>query len=247
MAKDLEHEARYFEEQKLSNEEFWRRFGRRPDVTGKAVLDIGCGHGALSQALAQDAASVLGIDVDAEFIEFARDRMLQDDPGLADRLEFRLADLPDLGLTDAFDLAVSKDTFEHVADVPAMLRAVQRALKPGGELWVGFSPLYWSPWGDHGRAGLKLPWAHALLPQRAVLAAAGRVEGTPVHSLEDIGLNGMTPAQFRSHATAAGLSITSVTYNPGDRPLLSVLGRVRMLPGLERWATVGVYAVLTRH
>jgi hypothetical protein len=79
-----------------------------------------------------------------------------------------------------------------------------------------------------------------------VLRAASRHEGTPVLSLEDIGLNGMTPAEFRRYAAEAGLQLTSVVYNPGDRRLLSLLKRMRTLPGLERWATVGIYAVLTR-
>ncbi len=151
-------EAAYFANQRASNDEFWRRFGKRPEFAGKLVVDVGCGHGALTQEVAQAGGQVLGIDVDEKLIEFATCHVT--DPGA----EFRAADLVDLGICERFDIALSKDTFEHVGNLRSMLAALYRALKPGGELWAGFSPLYYSPFGDHRRTGLKVPWAHAVRP-----------------------------------------------------------------------------------
>ena len=128
----------------------------------------------------------------------------------------------------------------------SMLRALFECLRPGGELWAGFSPLFWSPGGDHGRAGLRLPWAHALLLRTRVLAAAERHCLRPVTSLDDIGMNDMTPANFRSHVRDAGFVPVSIIYNAGSKRLLSVLSVARRVPVLERFATVGIYAVLRR-
>jgi 2-polyprenyl-3-methyl-5-hydroxy-6-metoxy-1,4-benzoquinol methylase len=76
-AQDTEAEDRaYFHAQLQSNIEFWRRFGRQPDFEGKAVLDLGCGHGALSIDAARNGATVLGIDLDADRIEFAKGKDL---------------------------------------------------------------------------------------------------------------------------------------------------------------------------
>jgi hypothetical protein len=56
-----------------------------------------------------------------------------------------------------------------------------------------------SPFGDHGRTGLKV----RVLPIRAVYAAAARHNGHLVGPLLDIGLNGNTPDQFRAASTRA--------------------------------------------
>ena len=166
----------YYEAQIRSNEEFWRRFGTLPDFVGKSVLDLGCGHGALTLEISQKRGGVaVGVDLNSELIDFARRNLLQNAPELADRVEFESGDLRELGLFGRFDLVVSKDTFEHVEeDMAAMASTLFAALGQGGELWAGFSPLYSSPWGDHARAGLRLPWAHAVLPRKLVLRLAER-------------------------------------------------------------------------
>jgi cyclopropane fatty-acyl-phospholipid synthase-like methyltransferase len=48
MAESEEYARQYFDEQQESNAEYWRRFGAAPDWNGKRVLDVGCGHGAMS-------------------------------------------------------------------------------------------------------------------------------------------------------------------------------------------------------
>lgn len=236
--------AAYFEIQaQRSNAEFWRRFGRRPDFRGKQVLDFGCGHGALSLEMAAEGARVLGIDLDAERIGWAREHVTG--RHVSGGLEFRAVDITLLAPRGEYDVIVSKDTFEHVLDLPRVLVAMREALVPGGEIWTGFSPLYYSPWGDHGRTGLKLPWAHTL-PTRIVNAAATRFQRRPIRSPVDLELNGLTPAAFRRQVAEAGLSIESAAYNRSDKRLTLVLDWLRRYPPLERYTTVGIYAVLRR-
>jgi ubiquinone/menaquinone biosynthesis C-methylase UbiE len=249
MSVDAEHSAHqaYFDDQAArSNSEFWDRFGRRPSFTGKRVLDLGSGHGAMSIEMAQEGATVVGVDPSDELVAFATENARERFPDVAAQLEFTTRDAGELTEDGAFDLAVSKDTFEHVADVPALLRSLHRLLRPGGEVWVGFSPLYYSPRGDHERTGLRLPWAHAVLPESKVLERAAREAGEPVSSLTDLGLNGLTPKAFRAAVTASGLEIETVAYNRGDKALLKALSGLRRVPPLEKFATVSVYAVLRK-
>lgn len=236
----------YFENQLVvSTPEFWSRFGRRPAVAGAKVLDLGCGHGAMSIDLARRGATVLGIDIEPGLVDFARENLRQRFPDLSARVRFVVGDLAGVEDED-FDLVVSKDTFEHIVDLPGVLGEISRLLRPGGELWAGFSPLYFSPRGDHLRSGLRVPWAHAVLPRRLVLRAASRHNGRPVRGLADIGLNGMTPADFRALFEASDLELAAIAYNRGDKARLRILGRLRRIRGLERFATVSIYAVLVK-
>lgn len=237
----------YLGEQSASVAEFWQRFGVPPDVTGRQVLDVGCGRGVLSLRLAQGGASrVLGVDLDAAAVARARAGVDAFFPQVADRVEFLAADVGDLGVDQRFDLAVSKDAFEHIADLPAVLATLHRVLEPGGRLYAGFSPLYHSPFGDHGRTGLRVPWAHALLPRRAVVSAAARHWRQRFDTLLDLGLNGMTPAQFRAAFAQSPFEVESVLCNRGTEPLLRVLDRARGFAPLERFCTVSIYAVLRK-
>jgi SAM-dependent methyltransferase len=245
---EIEHRA-YFQDQLRSNVEFWRRFGQRPAFRGKVVLDLGCGHGALSIDAARDGAKVLGVDLDVERVEFAKRNVATRYPELRDRIDFRVIDLVTASeptLTGHFDIVLSKDTFEHVVDIEAMLSTVYRLLKQPGELWAGFSPLYWSPRGDHGRTGLRLPWAHAFMPRALVLRAASRYNNKPVGRLYDVGLNGMTSTEFLRLAESAGFHIESVLFNRGDKRLMGLFSELRKIRTLERYFTVGIYTVMRR-
>jgi SAM-dependent methyltransferase len=245
---EAEH-RQYFERQLESTAEFWRRFGVRPDFRDKLVLDLGCGHGAMSIDAAGDGATVLGVDLDADRVAFAQRNVETHFPALRERLEFRTVDIvaaPDSSQFRRFDFVLSKDTFEHVVDVEAMLSAIFALLKPGGELWAGFSPLFWSPRGDHGRTGLRLPWAHAFLPRPMVLAAATRFNKRPIAKLNDIELNGITSPEFFRYADNSGLHVSSALFNRGGKPLMSTLSRVRRITPLERYATIGIYTVMQR-
>lgn len=236
----------YFESQMDETREFWARFGAKPDFRAVRALDLGCGHGALSLDMAKSGAAVLGLDLDTKRIAFARGNLQARFPELKDRVRFEPTDLVRLAPVEEFDLIVSKDTFEHLEHLDQELRAIRQALRPGGRVWAGFSPLYFSPRGDHTRAGLRLPWLHVALPEFLVLAAASHHRGHPVRSLADIGLNGMTPQEFRSTVSRTGLRIVSIRYNAGDKWRLRALAKLRRLGWVEKYATVGVYCVLAR-
>ncbi len=101
-------------------------------VDGKRVLDAACGEGYGSALLAQHAATVTGVDIDAATIVHARERYR--DIG---NLSFVAGSVAALPLPDAsVDAIVSFETIEHLpaADQPRMLAEFARVLAPGGFL-----------------------------------------------------------------------------------------------------------------
>lgn len=238
-----EYAQQYFDGQRRSNEEFWDRFGKRPTFAGMRVLEVGCGHGAMAIELAREGASVLAVDLDEDRIDFAHRNLGDRFSELADRVTFAAIDVDALPDNQSFDIIVSKDTLEHVEDVTSLLRRLGQLLKSDGVAYVGFSPLYYSPYGDHGRSGLRVPWAHAVIPQRLVRAVAARHNRCSVRSLLDIGLNGYTPRQFRQAFADSGVAVLEVQYNRGDKTMFTTMSRMRdRFPSLEPLFTVNIYA-----
>jgi SAM-dependent methyltransferase len=101
-----------------------------PDLTGKRVLDLGCGFGWFARwAREHGAASVLGLDLSENMLARAR----ADTAGPA--IAYRIADLEELALPDgAFDLAYSALAFHYIADFERLARTRHRSLVPGGLL-----------------------------------------------------------------------------------------------------------------
>jgi SAM-dependent methyltransferase len=239
---------RYFRAQVTkSNAEFWRRMGP-VDFRGKTVLDIGCGHGALSLHAAQQGASrVVGVDIDRERIEFARRNIAQHHPEYASVVSFIDSPLADLRQT--FDIAISKDAFEHIEDLPSMMLDIAARLNEGGVLVTGFAPMYFSPFGDHGRflaGSRRWPWLPVLLPESVLFSLASRKLGRPIRSADDVGLNKLTPREFRQVVLEQGWEVVSCHYNQGHRAGMRLMQLLRRVPLLEKYFTVSIYAQLRR-
>ncbi len=107
---------------------------------GDRVLEIGCGWGALAEkAAAQFNASVVGVTLSTEQLEWARARMKRE--GLADRADLRLQDYRDIGKTTAdqpFDAICSIEMVEAVGREywPEYFATVARLLKTGGHACI---------------------------------------------------------------------------------------------------------------
>jgi 2-polyprenyl-6-hydroxyphenyl methylase/3-demethylubiquinone-9 3-methyltransferase len=99
------------------------------DWTGKAVLDLGCGGGFMSEALAREGAHVVGVDPSAPAIEAAQDHARTE--GL--KIDYRVGSGERIPIDAAsVDCVVCVDVLEHVDSVGTVLDEIHRVLKPGG-------------------------------------------------------------------------------------------------------------------
>jgi SAM-dependent methyltransferase len=247
---ELDHRTRqneqYFSEQVVENYDWWKRVGECFNFCNANVLDLGCGHGALSISIAEAGASeVLGLDLEADLIKFASGVVRQRYPGLAGKLHFACKDIRTLPQRHHYDYVVSKDSFEHIDKLQSVVNSIALLLKPGGKLIVGFSPLYYSPFGDHGRLGLpRGAWLHAILPERWLLSWVSAKKRRRIEKISDLGLNKQTPVEFRSLFPASHWRVITLQYNRGSRRLMPLMSALRKLPPLERYFTVSIYAVI---
>ncbi|CAN7443504.1 rhamnan synthesis F family protein [Paraburkholderia hospita] len=99
---------------------------------GLDVLDVASGEGYGARLLADVASSVVGVDVDADAVEFATRKY-----GAATNLRFAEGSCSALPLADAsVDLIVSFETIEHHDQHEVMLAEIKRVLRPGGVLVI---------------------------------------------------------------------------------------------------------------
>ena len=133
------------------------------------VLDDGCGGGGMCVSFAEEAASVVGIDLTDRFRN-AGDRLALE-KGVSN-IRFSSADATSLPFADgSFDLVLSHAVIEHVADPAAYMREARRVLAPGGFMFLQTAP-YLSPSGAH-LPKLKIPVPlHLLVGRRAAFAAS---------------------------------------------------------------------------
>jgi SAM-dependent methyltransferase len=97
-------------------------------VSGKRVLDLGCGTGRAAITFAKLGAIVIAVDGSRERVERARARAEADEV----KVEFRETDLADLAFlrADSVDVVYSADAVGEVDDVPRLFRQVERVLRP---------------------------------------------------------------------------------------------------------------------
>ena len=106
----------------------------RVALRGARVLDVGCGAGLLSEALAGKGAEVTALDLSPELLDVARLHLLES----GRQVDYRLVSVEDLAaqMPSEFDAITCMEMLEHVPDPSSVLRACASLLKPGGTLFV---------------------------------------------------------------------------------------------------------------
>jgi 2-polyprenyl-6-hydroxyphenyl methylase / 3-demethylubiquinone-9 3-methyltransferase len=111
-----------------------RTISQHQPLAGLKIIDVGCGPGLVSETLSFQGAEVLGIDAAERNVAVAQHHAtLTGAP-----VTYRHA-LPEdcADLTGRFDVVMSLEVVEHVANRPQFLAALTRLLKPGGVLVIG--------------------------------------------------------------------------------------------------------------
>lgn len=89
---------------------------------GARVLEVGCGQGHLTRALAAQGVDIIGIDANPNAPEIAGNGLVRFMN--AESLDFE---------NDSFDVVISVHALEHIPDLDSALSEIARVLKPGGE------------------------------------------------------------------------------------------------------------------
>ena len=107
-------------------------------LAGRAVLDVGCGGGILSDAMARKGADVLGIDLATKALRVARLHALE---AATPRVRYREVSVETLAAEapSYFDAVTCMEMLEHVPDPQSVVHACAQLVKPGG--WVFFSTI----------------------------------------------------------------------------------------------------------
>lgn len=142
-----------FAKRHLVNPTLLRMLG---DLTGKRVLDAGCGQGYLSRMLAARGAQVVGVEPTGALFDYAVERESQLGQGIL-YVQADLCDLPDLGRP--FDACVASMVLNDIPDWEAALAACVKQLRPAGVIVVTVNHPYferlWPVWREHGEYRVK--------------------------------------------------------------------------------------------
>jgi len=171
---------------------------QRVDLRGARVLDLGCGGGLLSEALARAGAKVIAIDLAPDLIEIAKLHLLESKVDV----DYRVQDVAQLAQVEpaSFDAICCMEMLEHVPDPPGIVHACARLLKTGAPLIA--STLNRTP----------LAFAGAIVAAEYVLGLLPR--GTHQYA------RFIRPAELASWSRRAGLALEDVSglgYEPLTR------------------------------
>jgi 2-polyprenyl-6-hydroxyphenyl methylase/3-demethylubiquinone-9 3-methyltransferase len=106
----------------------------RAQLRGKRVLDVGCGGGLLSEAMAKCGAEVTGIDLGPATVEVAELHALES--GVAVRYLRESAEQHAVANAGAYDIVTCMEMIEHVPEPESVIRALRSLVKPGGHVFV---------------------------------------------------------------------------------------------------------------
>jgi SAM-dependent methyltransferase len=226
---------------------FLDRFEGRIDVQGKTVLDVGTGTGELAAVLAREgAARVVGIDIQFSdrTIEELRDRY-----GAKTVHKVRLVpttrDMHELGY-EQFDMVFSKEAMEHYADPEAFVPLMVQRVKPGGQMVIGFGPLWKAYDGGHMPYMTKVPWAHLVFPEEVIMAERRRFRPQEnATSFSEIlgGLNKITLERFETIPRDAGLEPIFIQHNAGQHPAVRAMDQLARIRPLREYFTHNVHGI----
>jgi SAM-dependent methyltransferase len=182
---------------------------------GDSAVEIGSAEGGVLAALAESGAKdCLGTDISAP--RLAMGRKIAQIAGLD--ISFSNHNIITQKIpaewAEKFDIAMLRDTIEHLDDTRLALEKVGQLLRKGGRLLVTFPP-YHSPYGGHQHTvasrGGKLPYIH-LLPDGIFHKLIEKGRPNDIGEVKRLQRIRLTPGKFLDSARAAGYEIAKADY-----------------------------------
>ena len=164
-------------------------------LSGKHVVDVGCGGGILSESMAARGANVTGIDLSDKALKVAKLHLLES----GHQVDYRKITVESLATEHPqhFDVVTCMEMIEHVPDPASVIKSCAQLVKPGG--WVFFSTINRNP----------KAYLFAIIGAEYILQLLPR--GTHEYA------KFIKPSELGHMARDAGLAetkITGMTYNP---------------------------------
>jgi SAM-dependent methyltransferase len=197
-------------------------------IPGKTIIDFGCGIGNEAVEMVQrGAARVIGIDIREDFLQIARESAIR--AGVQDRCTFTTV------TSEAGDLIISIDAFEHFNDPAEILRIMGSLLKPDGEILLSFGPTWYHPLGGHLFS--VFPWAHLFFSEEALIQwrSTFKTDGATCFSEVAGGLNQITIKKFEKLITGSEFNLVHMERVP-----------IRRLKPVHNWLTQEFTTALVR-
>ncbi|HEX7086549.1 MAG TPA: class I SAM-dependent methyltransferase [Vicinamibacterales bacterium] len=194
---------------------------KRYDVRGLRTLEIGCGRGEVTYAMARElGCDATGIDI-VEYPEWADRR--------SERVTLRTLDITseDYSSLGTFDFIYSFAVWEHIRHPYAALKAAFNLLRPGGRMYLNAN-LYRGPKASHRYREVFFPWPHLLFTDEVFAEFYRRTYGKPRYPAW---VNRLVAAEYAQYFTEIGFRIDDLWFDttPIDEPFYarfeSVLGR----------------------
>jgi SAM-dependent methyltransferase len=167
------------------------------------VLDVACGPGIVTAAVAREARTVVGIDLTPEMLELARARCRKEELG---NVRFDLGDVTKLPYDDgAFSRVVCRYALHHLTDPAAVVREIARVCAPGGRVVVADMIV-----GDDPEAAARFNQAERARDPSHVRSMPGR------EILELLGSVGLRPEPVGEYGLAMELEALLARSAPPD-------------------------------
>lgn len=107
---------------------------QRTGLSGKKVLDVGCGGGILAESMARSGADVIGIDMGKAPLTVAKLHAMEAEIDL----HYRQVTVEELAeeMPGQFDSVTCMEMLEHVPDPASIIKACHKLVKPGGDVFM---------------------------------------------------------------------------------------------------------------
>jgi len=217
-----------------------------------SYLDIGCGFGDFDYALIDmGVRNLTAVDIVESKIKVAENQrgIFQNKK----QPKFLASDIINWEPLGKFNIIFSINSIEHISQPAKLLHKIYQILEDNGRVFLGFCPLFHSPFGDHQWEcyRVQIPWRGLVFNKKALMQVRREFYRPDDHAerFEDVWLNCMRYSQFLQYCREAGFMINFLNINPQLKAFLPVYFFSTILTSIPKFGdyfTASVYIILSK-